>query len=168
MGRDQEDQETVEERSDEAMTGDATLVGSTSGDLSMELQTPVDGSQASIAGKSPVKTTITRTGSTSTATSPIKRDPASPIKLALPALKTVEKVLLDVDGQDKESDSIFGDDRGDSSIREEKAVTPEDVDMENGNMESKRETEDKKSEDGDDVDLGYLYTVSSSQNSELC
>jgi len=152
METEQEEQEEVEERPEEAMTGDATLVDSTSGDLSLDLQTPADGSQPSVAGKSPVKAKLDHVDSTST--SPVKRDFAL---LAIPMQETADVADTEEGGHNKEEDSIFGDVE---DGKEEKDKSKADVEMEKEESETKVASPSTAPKDRKNVDLGYLYTVS--------
>jgi hypothetical protein len=163
----------------DAMTGDGTLVGSTSGDVLLDGPTPASGSHA---GKSPVKALSTLTqkaedlprnvDSDSTAKSlslspkkalsPIKEDFAA--ASASPEKQTTDSAAIDSapveadgekgDGMDE--DSIFGD----TAESEERVEEVEDV--------AERPEEETKEEARDELpvvvteeeDLGYLYTVS--------
>ena len=166
--RDQEGKEEVEGRPEEAMTGDATLVESTSGDLTLDLQTPADGSQASLSGKSPVKAGMDKLAASRSA-SPVKRLSTLPVKVVVPAVETVDNDPEDEEEGDKaDADSIFGDDddgsvadvqneeTGDHEVKEDGDVDMEDRDA--GDMPQSKKSPDQKARS--DVDLGYLYTVS--------
>lgn len=168
LNRDQEGKQEVESRPEEAMTGDATLVESTSGDLTLDLQTPADGSQASLSGKSPVKAGMDKLAASRSA-SPVKRLSTSPVKVVIPAVETVDNHPEDEEEGDKaDADSIFGNDDDGSAVGMQDSGTGDqefredgDVDMEDreaGDVPQSKKGPDPKGRP--DVDLGYLYTVS--------
>lgn len=166
----------------DAMTGDATLVGSTSGDVSLDGPTPGSGSHA---GKSPVKalSTLTEQAEESPKKADSNLDPSpkslslspkkilSPVKNdAGPTSASPEKPMttdgpaesnaVEADGGKQDAmdeDSIFGD----TAESEEKVEEVEEVEKPE---ESKKEEENKVVEEPaaetEEVDLGYLYTAS--------
>ena len=183
---------TEEDQPDDtdAMTGDATLVGSTSGDISLDEPTPASGSHA---GKSPVKplSTLAETAEESPmnadshphsnptpksislspkkALSPIKKDSTS--TTASPEKQTSESdpangesISIEADGgkvDGMDEDSIFGDlAESEEKVEEvEEVEKPEEGKIEEGKKDG-NELRAETSSEAEEVDLGYLYTVS--------
>lgn len=161
------------------MTEDATVVESTSGDLSLDIQTPAEPSKLSpvksISALSPIKSASSRRASASPIKKEHSRSPEKAGSVDSSALdRPAKEVELDNDaGTGNEHDSIFGVDDEEAAGGNEKLAEDENMDKDvspkNGPVASpKKPTSPVKGNHPvsdarpvqEDVDYGYLYTVS--------
>lgn len=169
------------------MTEDATLVDSTSGDISLDIQTPAEPSRLSpvksASALSPIKSASPmKVRSPTKGLSPVKKEHSrSPEKAGSRDSSTLDRedddaevdgeVNADGDQNEDEHDSIFGgpDDEGDAQAEDEDmskdSPAKEDVNTSPQKIASPVKKTQETSEDSappipkDEVDYGYLYTV---------